>query len=361
MLLLTTFLTTFNQILHYRFWGNSLKNYFLFLLALGAVFLFLRLLRHFSLQKLEKISQKTKNRIDNFLFNCLHSIHWLFYLVISLWIACRFLTLPPTFFRYFNYFILIIIVFSLVKISEKFIDYGTQKLVEERKEKGEETNLSFINLINKVLRFLLWTVALLLLLQNLGFEVTALITSLGIGGVAIAFALQAVLGDFLAYFSIHLDKPFQVGDFITIGEEAGSIQRIGLRSTRLSALTGEELIISNQELTSKKIHNYKRMKERRVAFHFGVEYKTTASQLKKILSIIEDIFENLNDARLSRAHFKELGNSSLIFEVVYYVLTADYNQFMDVRQKINLELKSRLEKEKIEFAYPTQTIHLQQK
>ncbi len=352
------FLANLNQVLNHRLWGNTVQDYLVFLLLFGVSLLLLRLFRNIGIQKIAKIAKKTKNEVDNLVIQSLKSLPWFLYALIAFWVACRFLLLPTGFYRYFNFFLLVVVVYCLVRISEKFIDYGTQKLIQEKEKKGEKPSRSFANLVNKILRGLLWLIAILLILQNLGFQITSLIASLGIGGIAIAFALQAVLSDFFAYFSIHFDKPFQIGDFIVTENDMGVIKKIGLRSTRLQSLSGEEIVVSNQELTAKRIHNYKKMKERRVQFQFGVEYQTSTAKLEKIPSLVREIIEGIEDIQLDRVHFKEFGDFSLIFEVVYLVSSPDYNQYMDIGQKINLALKRKLEEEKIEFAYPTQTVFL---
>ena len=179
---------------------------------------------------------------------------------------------------------------------------------------------------------------------------------LGIGGIAIAFALQNILSDIFASFSIYFDKPFKVDDFIIIGDDKGVVKKIGIKSTRIQTLQGEELVISNKELTESRVHNYKKMERRRIVFVFGVTYETPTEKVKKIPSIIKDIIEKTELADIDRVHFKEFADFSLNFEVVYYLKTSDYAEYMDTQQEINLAMKEHFEKEQIEFAYPTQTV-----
>ena len=197
-----------------------------------------------------------------------------------------------------------------------------------------------------------------MVLSNLGYNVTTLVAGLGIGGLAIAFALQKVLEDIFSSVSIYFDKPFEIGDFIIVGEQMGVVKKIGIKSTRIQALQGEEIVISNRELTSVRIQNFKRMEKRRVAFSFGVLYSTSNAKLKKAIEMVKKIVEKAEHADLDRVHFKAFGSSSLDFEVVYYLKSRDYNVYMDTQQEINFAIKEAFEKEKIEFAYPTQTIHL---
>ena len=213
-------------------------------------------------------------------------------------------------------------------------------------------------LISQIIKFTLWIVGVLLILQNLGINVTSLIAGFGIGGVAVALAAQAVLGDLFASFSIFVDKPFTVGDYISIGTESGTVQKIGIKSTRIKTLTGNELIISNNDLTSARVNNYKRMQSLRISFSVGVLYETGAEKLEKIPNIIKEVIEKTDQAKFSRVHFKSFGDFSLIYEIVYLVEVSDYDVYMDVQQEINLGIYKEFEKEGIEFAYPTQTILL---
>jgi len=198
-----------------------------------------------------------------------------------------------------------------------------------------------------------------MVLTNLGIEITPLIASLGVGGIAIAIALQSVLSDLFSAFAIYFDKPFKEGDFIIVGNDMGTVQRIGIKTTRIKSLQGQELIVSNSELTSTRVNNYQRMEERRIVFNFGVEYSTSLSKLKKINKIVEKIFKEVNGARLDRVHFHQFGDFSLNYEVVYYVKSPEYAKYMDVQQEINFKLKEYFEKERIVFAFPTQTLFVE--
>jgi small-conductance mechanosensitive channel len=184
------------------------------------------------------------------------------------------------------------------------------------------------------------------------------VAGLGIGGIAIALAAQTILGDLFSYLVIFFDKPFEIGDFIILEDKMGTVEYIGIKTTRIRTLGGEQLICSNTDLTNSRVHNFKRMQERRVVFSFGVVYDTTTTKLKLIPGIIKQAIESLRETRFDRAHFKSFGNSSLDFEVVYYILTPDYNLYMDKQQAINMSIFESFEREQIEFAYPTQTLFL---
>lgn len=204
----------------------------------------------------------------------------------------------------------------------------------------------------------MWVLVLLLVLDNLGVQVTALVAGLGIGGIAIALAAQAVLGDLFASFAIVVDKPFKVGDFIIVGDLLGSVEHVGIKTTRVRSLWGEQLVFSNSDLTSARIRNFGLMQQRRVLFSLGVTYDTTADKVERIPGMIREAVEAQELTRFDRAHFNAYGESSLNIEVVYYALTADYNVYMDIQQGINLMLLRRFADEGIEFAFPTRTLHV---
>ena len=213
-------------------------------------------------------------------------------------------------------------------------------------------------MIYTVIRVCFWTIAVLIVLDNFGVKISTLIAGLGIGGVAIALATQAILKDLFGYFIIFFDHPFEIGDFIIVGDYMGVVDHIGIKTTRLLSLGGEQIVFSNTDLTDSRVRNYKRMARRRVVFKLGVIYQTTAQQLKEIPKVIEDIVRSIEDTIFDRAHFYSYGNFSLDFEVVYYVVGNDYNKYMNIQQEINLRIKEEFEKRGVEFAYPTQTLFL---
>ena len=204
------------------------------------------------------------------------------------------------------------------------------------------------------IRVLIWLIGIVFLLDNLGFDISAVVASLGIGGVAIALASQGVLQDLFSYFSILLDRPFELGDFIIVGDYLGTVEYVGIKTTRLRSINGEEIIIANTDLTGSRIRNFKRMRSRRIVFQFGVLYETDTELLAKIPILIADIIDHPPNATCDRAHFAGYGEYSLNFEVVYFINTNDYNIYMDAQQQINLKIKSEFAKRNIEFAYPTQ-------
>lgn len=213
-------------------------------------------------------------------------------------------------------------------------------------------------LLSWALRTMLWAVAILSVLANVGVNITAFIASLGIGGVAVALAVQNILGDLFASLSIAVDKPFEVGDFIGVGTFAGSVEYVGLKTTRIRSLSGEQLVMSNADLLKQPVKNFRRMTTRRIVFTFGVTYDTTPEQVEAIPGIVRSIIESRDKVRFDRAHFKEFGADALNFEAVYIVLEADYNLYMDLQQDINLGLMRELSAMGVRFAFPTRTIYV---
>jgi small-conductance mechanosensitive channel len=234
--------------------------------------------------------------------------------------------------------------------------------VLDRKRRASATTdrevLGSLGIIGFVARVLIWAVVVLLMLDNLGVDITALVAGLGIGGIAVALAVQNVLGDLLASLSITFDKPFIVGDFLAVGEFLGSVEYIGIKSTRLRSLSGEQIVMSNADLLSSRLRNYGRMAQRRISFTIGVAYETPADTLERLPALIREIVTAESGVRFDRSHFARFAAASLDIETVYFVLSADYNEYMDVQQRINLAILRRFEALRVEFAYPTQKLWL---
>ncbi len=242
----------------------------------------------------------------------------------------------------------------LTALTTALIQHSRQQALA--KNASAATSLSAVSFVS---RLLIWSVIILLTLDNIGIDVTALVAGLGVGGVAVALAIQNILGDLFASLSIIIDKPFEIGDFIIVNEYLGTVENIGLKTTRIRSLGGEQIIFSNSDLLSSRVRNYKRMQERRVVFSFGVLYQTTPDQLEDIPGIVRQAIEAQNVTRFDRAHFFKFGDSSLDFEVVYYINSADYNTYMNTQQAINLTLMREFSKRNIEFAYPTRSLYVE--
>jgi small-conductance mechanosensitive channel len=230
----------------------------------------------------------------------------------------------------------------------------------DRRRKGHgATSAGSLGVIAFLVQGVIWTLVILLALENLGVNITALVAGLGVGGVAVALAVQNILGDLFASLSIAFDHPFEAGDFLVVDAFLGTVEHIGIKSTRLRSLSGEQIVISNADLLKSRLRNYGRMSERRVVFTVGVTYETPSDKLELIPPLIRGIVEAQSGTRFDRSHFAAHGAASLDFETVYYVLSADYNQYMDIQQTINMRIHREFERLGVEFAYPTQRVLLE--
>ncbi len=346
----------FTEILTFTIWNNSVKNYLLALAVLVLTIIVFKIFKYWAVNKIKKLTAKTRTELDDLLIKIIDQVGWPFYILLSLFIALQFIQIPNFIEKALYYLLIVIIIYYVVRGVQNLLDYGTDRLIAKRQQEETEADTSVIEFLSKIFKGVLWGIAVILIVSNLGYNVSALVAGLGIGGIAIAIALQNVLSDIFSSFSIYFDKPFQVGDFIIVGDNLGVVKKIGIKSTRLQSLWGQEVVISNRELTDTRVSNYKKMERRRIHFTFGVVYNTSTEKLKKILEIIKEAFDKIELADLDRVHFKEFGNFSLNFEVAYYVNTGDYAKYMDIQQEVNLSIKERFEKEGIEFAYPTQTV-----
>jgi len=302
---------------------------------------------------LGKYAKKTKMKTDDAILETIQGIKLPFFAAVALYASVQHMQLPELLGTVIHALFLIAVIFEVIKLLEKVITFFASAGLSKGKE-GKKVS----TLITFAVRLVLWVVGLLLILSNLGFNVNSLIASLGIGGIAISLALQNILGDLFSSVSIMIDKPFEEGDFIVAGTDKGTVKHIGLKTTRIEALQGEEIIISNTELTTTRISNFKKLKERRILFTVSAAYGTPTSKLKKVPKMIKDIITTQKNARFDRAHFGAMNAYSLDFEVVYYVKDGDYAKYMNIQQNINLEILKAFEKEGIEMPFPTQTVHV---
>ncbi|MEX2436928.1 MAG: mechanosensitive ion channel family protein [Candidatus Paceibacterota bacterium] len=345
----------------YQFLGNSLGDFLVALFAFVVLFIVFKIIQISLLNKLSKLAKKTSTKIDDTLVKIARSIKPSFYSFLSFYIAVKTLVILPIIQTVINVVIIVWVVYQVVIALQIFLNYLFNRLEdkEDLSEEGAGSRKMAIQLLGKIAKGVLWMIAILMILSNLGVNITSLIAGLGIGGVAIALALQNVLGDLFSAFVIYFDKPFVVDDFIIVGESMGTVEKIGIKTTRIRALQGEEIIMSNTDLVSGEIHNFKRMSDRRIVFEVGVEYDTHQDKLEKIPEMVEKSFESIKDVKFARAHLKEFGDSAFLFEVVYNVLAADFDTYMDRNQEILFNIRKAFQKEGIEFAFPTRTVNIQ--
>ncbi len=304
----------------------------------------------------KKISERLKEqKIFHLLIDILENIRSPFYVFVSFYVSLSLLEIPEILSTLFFIIFLLWSSYRVVIIGYQFIDFFFSEFALKRTERDSE---AMIRTMSNIAKGILWVFAALVILSFAGVNVTGLVAGMGIGGIAIAFALQGILSDLFSSFSIYFDKPFVEGDFITVGDKMGTVEKIGIKSTRIRALQGEEIIISNKELTTAQVHNLRRMTRRRGTIDLGVVYGTTNKKMEKIPDIVKKIIEKEELAEFDRTNFSAFNNFSLNYIVVYYIESPDYKIFMEVTERILLAIKREFEKEKIEFAYPTSTIHL---
>ena len=238
------------------------------------------------------------------------------------------------------------------------IAIGVRRYVERHSSGGMTQVSASATLMSWGLRTLLWSVVLLAILSNVGVNITAFIASLGVGGIAVALAVQSILADLFASLAIAVDKPFEVGDFVEVGGVSGTVQMIGLKSTRIRSLQGEQVVMSNTDLLKQTIRNYRLLQERRIVFAFGIAFDATAEQAEAVPGIVRKVIESHKELRFDRAHFKAFGANALEYEVVYTVLDPGYNVYMDMQQSIKQALMREFKALGVAFALPTRTVHI---
>lgn len=332
---------------------SSIDVYVTALIIFAISISILRIFKFVIIKKLKEIAEKTETKCDDIAIDMVDKIGWYFYILIALYISLHYLdSLQIGLFSEIKtilyYIIITIAIYHAVKTIQALVDHGTDILT-----KRKDVDTSTIELLSRIVKGALWLVAIIVILSTLGYDVTTLVVGLGIGGIAIAFALQSILGDIFASCSIFLDKPFKKGDYIIFGTEEGIVKQIGMKSTRVEALQGQEIIVPNKILTDTTVHNYKKMDYRRIVFNFSIKYETTTAGLEKIPNIVKEIVTNVKMVRFDRAHFYKFGDFGYIFEVVYFIDSGDYSKYMDVQQEINFAIKKYFENEEIEIAYPS--------
>ena len=321
-----------------------------FILTFVGSFLILYLVKTFIVVRLKNLSKKTSNKFDDLLIDLVNKLHIVFYISLSLFIAFSIINIPQLE-KIVSYIILVNVFYYGIIFSQGILKFFIEKNINA-------DNKHSLSLMHKILNFVIVVFAVLLLLQNFGVNLTSVIAGLGVTGIAIAFALQNILGDIFAYFTIHFDKPFKEGDFINVGEEYGVVKKIGIKSTRIENLLGDEIVFSNKDLTEARVHNYKKMEKRRNTLTVGVEYDTDISKLEKIKEILNDIVKDIQDIEIANIVFDELSSSSLNFTVIYYVLDGDYNKHLNIKDHINFEIIKKFKENNINFAFPSQTVYV---
>ncbi len=339
------------------FLGNTIASYALAATVFLLGILALGIMQHLVLSWIGAIAKRTETDLDDAFVKIVRSFRPPFYLFLAFWLALRPLEITGIADNLVTAILLLWAIYQAVIVVGIVVEEVVfHHLTKER----DENTKSALHLLTSIAKGVMWVLGVLLVLSNFGVDVTSLVAGAGIIGIAVAFALQGILSDLFSSFSLYFDKPFKIGDFIIVGDTMGVVKHIGIKSTRIRSLSGEEVVLSNKELTNTKIRNFKLMEERRVVFRFGVLYSTPVHKVREIPSMVRQIIEGSESVRFDRAHFAGFAESALDFEIVYYVLKSDYGMYMDIQQDINLKIMERFEQEDIHFAFPTRTVHLHQ-
>lgn len=322
------------------------------------IFVVLRVAVIALVRRVAKLAAKTETQWDDLIIGALKETKSLLFLVAAIYVGSVGLELDP---RVSSTLETVAIIALLVQAGI-WVSAGVSAWIEHEKEVRSEEDAAAamgLNILKVAARLVVWSAVLLLALENVGVDVTALVAGLGVGGIAVALAAQNILSDLFASLSIIFDKPFVPGDFLNVGDFVGTVEEIGLKTTRVRALSGEQLVFANADLLGSRIRNYGRMYERRSVFEVGVTYQTPREKLERIPSVIREAIEAHGDrVRFDRSHLKAFGDSAIVFETVYFVLAPEYVEYMDIQQAVNLRIHERFEAGGIEFAYPTQTLFL---
>ncbi len=339
------------------YWNNSVQDY---LIAAGSILLawiIVKLLKKYFIGYLQRVTEKTATIFDDLLVKGVSKFLLPYlYLFINYNIITH-LTLHPRFEKVLDVAIKVVTAYFFIRLIN-FIIHGALQLYMQQKNEPPE-RIRQLNGMLVVVKVITWIMGIIMLVDNLGYDVTTLIAGLGVGGIAIALAAQNILGDLFSYLVIFFDKPFEVGDFIVVGEHRGTVEKIGIKTSHVRSIDGQQLVMPNAELVKSVINNFKRLEKRRALFGIGVVYYTPAAKLEKIPGIIQGIITKHPQAEFDRAHLKSFGDFSINYEIVYLVESPDFKVYMDTHQAICLEIFQRFEQEGIEFAFPTQTVFLE--
>ncbi len=339
------------------FLGNTLQDGLRALLITSIVLGVLWILVRIVLRRVAAFARTTETDIDDLIAHVGAETKLSLLAVPALYVGSFVLSIPEQLNTWFRVAALTALLAQGAIWGDALIDFW---LLDFREEHGAEVDrVTTVGAVSFVFRLLLYALVLILALDNIpGVDVTALVGSLGVGGIAVALAVQSILGDLFASLSIALDKPFVIGDYIEVGSEGGTVELVGLKTTRLRRLSGEQLIVGNNDLLNSRIRNFGRMGERRVVFTIGVAGETPHDALERIPDIMREVIEAQPQVRFGRAHFSSFGDSSLNYEVVYFILDPDYDLYMDIQQAINLAIVQRFAEEGIQIPYPTQTVYV---
>lgn len=302
--------------------------------------------------RLRKLAKGSRSGFVGIAAEMLSRTSHMLLIALSLLVALKVVELPDRWEAAMSHGWFIALAFQIAL----WLDAGVRLWMESLTHDGKTRNPVTTTIIGIMVRIVVWTMMLLSILANLGVDITAMVASLGVGGIAIALAVQTLLSDIFASLSIGIDKPFEIGDFVVFGDVAGNIEHIGLKTTRIRSLSGEQVVCSNADLLKQTLHNYKRMNTRRIVFKFGITYNTPSDKVREVSALVKRIIDEVENANFDRAHFLAFDDSQLTFEVVYIMQVPDYNKYMDAQQEINLKLLDGIRGMGLQFAFPTRSV-----
>lgn len=330
--------------------GNPLYNWLIALAVFLVLLSVLLFLKNTTLRRGRARAEQSPSRFNNIVIEIAAQTHLYAILAMAVWLASLVLNLTPAARTLLRTIMFVLLLLQIARWGNRMITLFVSHEVRRRVGMDDQSSTT-INLLGFFAKVALWTVILLVVLDNLpNVKVDTLVTSLGITGVAVAIAVQRILSDLFASLSIALDKPFVIGDFIIIDKHQGTVEDIGLKSTRIRSLFGEQIIVSNSDLLNSRIQNFKRMVDRRVSFTIKISPDTPIEQLMRIPPVLQEIIQAQSSARFDRAHFLSIADNHYLFEAVYYVLSPDYGLYMDIQQNINLAILNRFDQENIKIA-----------
>jgi small-conductance mechanosensitive channel len=336
-----------DSFLYREYFHNTVLDY---LIALGIIVLgtlIIRLLKKTFLERLEKWAATTTGTVDDVIVRSIERFGLAALQFAIIYWGITYLTLSTKVDHVVHVAASVIVTYFLLRLISTIISILLTNRI--RKQDQGENKIKQLGGLMLLINIFIWIIGIVFLLDNLNQDVTTLITGLGIGGIAIALAAQNILGDLFNYFVIFFDRPFEAGDFIVVDDKMGTVEYVGIKTTRIRALGGEQIIIGNSNLTGSRIHNFKRLVNRRIVFTLNLDYRTPVEKLRLIQPLIKEIVERQPSVMFDRAHFASFGDWSLKVEVVYFVLDPDYNRYMDIQQNINFQIYESLLKNEIYF------------
>lgn len=332
-----------NKIVFWSSLNQYLKAIFCFLL-----FMFiLGILQKIILNFFKKISSKTKTDLDDMIVKIISGIKPKFYILLSIYLALRIITLSVFVVKIIDSVFILVIIFQLAKSLRLIINFIVNKF--NGGKENEEHNNNVANTLGTITIFFVWVLGILMILSNMGINISSLLAGVGISGVAVAFALREILADLFASISIYFDKPFKIGDLISVDGKSGVVERIGLKTTRIRANSDEEIIFSNKDLTSSCIHNFKKSENKKVKFLVKINHETSTEKMKMVNDIFKEIIEKIENVEFSGSYFKEMGDKANVFEISYKITSKEENVQEKIQQEINFQICEQFKKNEIEM------------